>query len=227
MRRRYARSEGKHSRLSSTTASARILVFVSPRMRKREKQLFAFARCPLQVSSGVCLCSHQFAALCPPDSAATRLRSCSRPERTRTAAPAQGPAMGNPAAAPRTALAVLSTVLTAPIVCVSIKTALASALCPQPLARLLSAVLSASMQRSPVLMGKNGVNTYKSHVMKMLDKRLGARDPLECTKVGHTQSSRCRPRSLCCSPISRLFIPPQSSRIMNRPPRNPSASCPL
>jgi hypothetical protein len=31
-------------------------------------------------------------------------------------------------------------------------------------------------------MGKKGINTYKQHVVKMLDKRLGAREPLECTK---------------------------------------------
>lgn len=29
-------------------------------------------------------------------------------------------------------------------------------------------------------MTKKGINTYKQHVVKMLDKRLGAREPLEC-----------------------------------------------
>lgn len=31
-------------------------------------------------------------------------------------------------------------------------------------------------------MGKKGINTYKQHVMKLLDKRLGAKEQLECTK---------------------------------------------
>jgi len=31
-------------------------------------------------------------------------------------------------------------------------------------------------------MGKNGIHTYKQHVVKMLDRRLGAKEPLECTK---------------------------------------------